>query len=127
MIRIELKGVDKTVEILRAIAGATPEHLAGALYEDGEELRTESQTLVPVDTGVLKNSAFVNTPQTDSQGTYVTVGYGGAAKDYAVVQHEDLTLFHDDGQAKYLEQPFLERAKGLAERLAAKVKARVGL
>lgn len=24
---------------------------------------------------------------------------------YAILQHEDLTLHHDDGQAKYLEQP----------------------
>lgn len=36
---------------------------------------------------------------------------------YAIVQHEDLTLKHTDGQAKYLERPFLQEVPGLPDEL----------
>lgn len=126
-LQITLKGVDQVHAALGALALAAPEELAGALYEEAETIRTESIAQVPVDTGVLKSTAFVNPPETIGTQTFVTIGYGGAAKDYAVVQHEDLTLFHDDGNAKFLELPFLAHAKDLGARLAARVKARLGL
>lgn len=123
-IEIEIKGADKLAQILRTIANVAPDALAGALYEEGESIRAESQERVPVDTGVLKNSAFV---ATEGQGDSfaVQVGYGGAAAEYAVVQHEDMTLRHDDGGPKFLENPALEHAKDMGERLAARIRARM--
>lgn len=34
---------------------------------------------------------------------------------HAVVVHEDLEMYHDDGQAKYLEQPAREMQKEMAQ------------
>jgi hypothetical protein len=123
-LEISVAGSDRLTALLRALASVGPEHLAGALYEEAEAIKTESQALVPVDTSVLKNSAFV---ATEGRGdTFVAqVGYGGAAAEYAVIQHEDLTFYHDDGQAKFLEQPALEHAKDLGERLVARMQARL--
>ena len=52
----------------------------------------------------------------------VTLGYGGAAQDYAVVQHEDESLNHPNGgEAKYLEKPLLRRLAGMGERIGREV------
>ncbi|MCR4375681.1 MAG: hypothetical protein NUW22_12610 [Acidobacteria bacterium] len=127
-ITLDLTGVGNVQEALARLVAQFPEAAGAALYQEGELLRAESQSVVPVDTGILKGSAFVNTPQTDSQGTFVTVGYGGAAKAYALRQHEDTTFRHREGQqAKFLEQPLLGRAKNLAESLAARIRRSVGL
>lgn len=68
-----------------------------------EEIKGKSQTLCPVDTGVLKGSAYV---QEIDRGW--EIGYGGAAAAYALEQHENLDYFHNVGQAKYLEMAFIE-------------------
>lgn len=66
----------------------------------------ESQKLVPVDTGTLKESGAIST---DKKAQIVTISYN---TPYARKQHEDNTLNHPKGgQAKYLEQPFNEKSK----------------
>jgi hypothetical protein len=66
----------------------------------------ESQKLVPVDTGILKESGAIST---DKKAQIVTISYN---TPYARKQHEDNTLNHPKGgQAKYLEQPFNEKSK----------------
>lgn len=65
----------------------------------------ESQKLVPVDTGTLKESGAIST---DKKAQIVTISYN---TPYARKQHEDNTLNHPKGgQAKYLEQPFNEKS-----------------
>jgi len=100
--------------LLRQFAAENPAAVAAALYAVAQTVKTESMDIVPLDEGVLKNSAFVTEPETDATGMFVTIGYGGAAKAYALVQHEDLTFHHPgQGQPKYLERPALARAKDL--------------
>lgn len=78
--------------------------LRGARME-GLELAAEhllqvSSGLAPHEEGDLERSGEVSTDE--ASGT-VAVSYD---RPYAVRQHEDLTLRHDDGrQAKYLEDP----------------------
>lgn len=83
--------------------------------EEAEAIMKASQDQVPVDTGVLKDSAFI---QEDDEGSY-TVGYGldnpmnpkskTAVEDYMVEVHEDLTKRHPNGgKAKFLEDPIRE-------------------
>lgn len=69
------------------------------------DLLGKAQNLAPVDTGDLRGSG--NTEFQDTAGGYTgTVGF---AAEYATVQHEDLTFEHPQGgQAKYLEEPYLE-------------------
>ena len=65
-------------------------------------IKGDSQTMCPVDTGTLRNSAVVS--QVDEK-TF-SVGYGGAASSYALQQHENLQYHHNVGQAKFLEIAF---------------------
>lgn len=80
-----------------------------------------SQELAPVDTGAMRASGFVNLPRVEGNEITVTMGYGGASKDYVVIQHEDLTLNHEVGEAKFLEKPVLEAAPTLLRDIAADV------
>lgn len=78
-----------------------------------EEIKGLSQTMCPVDTSVLKNSAYV-TEITDGW----EIGYGGAAKAYALEQHENLYYHHNVGQAKFLELAFIEVVARLSGKMA---------
>ena len=53
-------------------------------------------------------------------GLSVAVGYTAG---YALRVHEDLTAFHRNGQAKFLEQPFRELAKDLWAIIVNAIKA----
>lgn len=105
---------------LRKVAADVGGRMGAALYEIGNEVMGESKRLVPVDTGALKGSGYVAPPQVDGGRLVVEMGYGGPAAQYAVRQHEDLSLNHPDGgQAKFLEQPL--SALDLPAALAARV------
>jgi hypothetical protein len=126
-ITLEFQGIDAFGTRLRDASDRILRAAGAALYQEVEGVMTASKALVPVDLGVLRDSGFVTLPDRDQDGISVTMGYGGAASAYAVVQHEDLTLTHPNGgEAKFLEKPLLERAGGLAERIAAAVRAEVG-
>ena len=120
---VEVKGTAQVRARLAALVASVPAVVAAALYQEAELVMTASKDQVPVDTGTLKNSGFVNDPDVNGGEIAVVLGYGGAASAYALKQHEDLTLRHDDGNAKFLERPVLAAGKGLAARLAARVKS----
>ncbi|NIL56714.1 minor capsid protein [Salinispora arenicola] len=94
---------------------------------DGLELAAEhllqvSSTLVPHEEGDLERSGEVSS---DPGSGTVAVSYD---RPYAVRQHEDMTLRHDDGrQGKYLEQPMsTERDVMLALAMRATAQALKG-
>lgn len=61
----------------------------------------ESQRAVPKDTGELEQSGKVTV-----DGLHAEITYGEGLPDArAIVVHEKLDLHHDDGTAKYLENP----------------------
>ncbi len=115
MIDLVFKGVDAVVaNILRA--SAEKRQRAGQrLYLYGEAIMTRSKRdFCPVDTGRLRSSGHVQLPEITRDEIVVRLSYGGAAATYAVIVHEDLTVHHPVGQAKYLERPVLEMAPGAA-------------
>lgn len=73
------------------------------LHVKAEEIKGLAQTMTPVDTGVLKGSAYVQAIENGWE-----IGFGGAASAYALEQHENLDYYHDVGQAKFLEMAFIE-------------------
>ncbi|HEY7824085.1 MAG TPA: HK97 gp10 family phage protein [Acidimicrobiia bacterium] len=95
---------------LRRHLSAVQRAAEAALYQGGSIIMTEAKQRAPVNKdprvtgGTLRNSGYVTLPRTDSEGTFVEVGFGGAAKAYAVRQHEELSYRHEVGEAKYLER-----------------------
>jgi len=82
-----------------------------ALHNGMEHIITEAIDETPIKSGTLRRSAAV----TDAPGEDTV--YGSFNTPYAVRQHEDLTLKHTDGKAKYLEDPF-NRNKTRVEKMA---------
>ena len=97
-----------------------------ALYAEAEGIMTQSKEIVPIDTTTLRQSGTVLLPEVQDGKVSVTMGYGGNAEDYALKQHEDLTLFHPNGgTAKFLEIPLKQAAGGMLTRIAADIKKAV--
>lgn len=108
-----------------------------ALYREGNRIITRSkQEFVPVVTGNLRSSGYVELPQANGTEVTVTIGFGGAAAAYAAMVHENprsgntggvsprgrpYKNFSTVGQWKYLEQPMNEARPGFAGRIAQDV------
>jgi len=100
--------------------------LAGGVAMEGERIMTKSKRVVPVDLGTLRASGFVERPKTVRDTVTVTLGYGGAAKAYALVQHEREDFNHPgQGSAKYLERPVNEAERGFGKRVAKELERRL--
>jgi hypothetical protein len=127
-ITAEVAGLAKALKMLEGLGTRVPAALAAALYQEAEAVMARSkQEFVPVDTGTLRASGYVEPPALTDGGILVTLGYGGAAAAYALKQHEDLALHHPNGgQAKYLETPLNEAATGMADRVAAAAGRQLG-
>lgn len=120
---MDVNGLDDVIRRANAAGADGWKQALAGLYEEGELVMGESKPLVPRDTSVLVNSGFVNEPTVSRGVAEVVMGYGGPASDYAIVQHEDLTLNHPNGgQAKYLEQPLLAAVPGLGQRIADRIR-----
>lgn len=123
MITIKIKGLDRLERNLANLNGEAPKILARALMAEGEMIMLDSKAnWVPVDTGALRSTGHVQEPVINGTKVSVTLGYGGPAVPYAVVQHERLDYNHTVGRAKYLEGPTLQSASNMDQRLADRVK-----
>ncbi|WP_449281252.1 hypothetical protein [Leucobacter sp.] len=87
-----------------------------ALNHGAELLRGYSQPLAPIDTGILRATGQV-TPATESN-LESHVSYD---TEYAARQHEELDWRHDEGQAKYLEQPLEDHRDEITQAIAARL------
>jgi hypothetical protein len=89
------------------------------LYKGGLLLQRESQKVVPVDTGNLKNSAFTRKVE-DSAIPEVQVGYTAA---YGIYVHENEEAKHAEGKmAKFLETPMRVHRKEIRSVIADEIK-----
>lgn len=94
-----------------------------ALYREAVSIMVDSVPLVPWDTGTLRGSQTVSRPHAEGTDVVVEFGYGGAAKDYAEVQHEREDFRHPrGGQAHYLSEPVYLHGAGLDSRMAGHVR-----
>ena len=120
---VEVTGLDTTIEKLQGVRDDWRTAVATALYLEANDILNASQRLVPVELGTLKSSGAVTAPEIGLDSVEVTVGYGGAASEYAIYVHEDMEARHDyPTQAKFLEQPALEALDGMADRIARSVR-----
>jgi len=112
----------RTIEALRRLPHVAIQSVAKAFYREGEELIAEAKEEVPVDTGALRASGFVEAPEIQGNTVTVRCGFGGPATEYAFWVHERLDVYHPVGKAKYLEDVFNRRIIGLDQRVAAQVR-----
>lgn len=105
---------------LKRLETEYPEAADLALYEEAEGMMTLAKVKCPVDTGRLMNTGYVH-PPSESE---VEMGFG---TDYAMAVHERTDANFVTGEAKFLENAINERTAGFEERMAKRIKARVGL
>jgi hypothetical protein len=102
--------------VLAALRGASLDGLELA----AEHLLQVSTQLAPLEEGDLARSGEVSS---DGERT-VAVSFD---RPYAVRQHEDLTLRHDDGkQAKYLEDPMNSEQDIMLKLIASRSRGPLG-
>lgn len=118
MIRLTVQGDEKLKKILKAASKGSEQALAGPLRFEAERIMTDAKLLTPVDTNTLRASGVVQSPDIHAGRVVVELGFGGAAKAYALVQHERTDFHHTSGQAKFLEQPVKEAERGFGERIS---------
>lgn len=120
-IRIEatVTGADKIREMLRRRGEKVVAALKRELYQEATGIMAQSKELVPVDTGNLRDSGTVQLPKQEGSAIVQELGYGGTAAPYAVFVHENTVVFHKVGMAKFLEIPFRQAQRGMADRIAA--------
>ncbi len=112
------------MKVIERIEDVTPE----ALIFGVQPIFDRSQELVPVDTGTLRDSGFIETRPT-SEGVGVFVGYGRFGKPfYAGFVHERLDVRHAKGkQAKFLEAAVNEKINTFERRVALFMRRETGI
>ncbi|TDD90775.1 hypothetical protein [Actinomadura rubrisoli] len=86
-----------------------------------EHLLQVSRTQVPIEEATLERSGVASV---DPSALEAAVSYD---TPYAVRQHEDLNLRHDDGRkAKYLEDPMREEADVILALVGAEIRRALG-
>lgn len=118
MMKIHITGQKELQAKLERFATQFPKEAGGALLAEAEIEMTESKRRVPVDTGALRSSGFVEGPNFTPRAIECVLGFGGPAAEYAAAVHEDLDAHHPTGEAKFLERPLMEAAPYLLGRLA---------
>lgn len=104
-------------QIVRLVREGAAEGLTLA----AERVRAVAVPRTPLEYGDLRSSLTV-VPAEESELTSAVV----SDLPYAVKQHEDLTLRHDDGQAKYLESAALDSSREVEQIVATSVRRRLG-
>lgn len=102
---------DSLKVILTKVGNGSREALAKSL----EDIQLESLRQVPVDTSTLASSIFYHIDGDYMKGWTAEIGYGEPnyanprsgihVKYYMLRVHEDLTVQHKQGKAKFLEDP----------------------
>ncbi len=119
---VSVTGGDEIRRNLRNIQNVTPEAAGAALFTEAEFIMTDIKTQwVPVDVGTLKDSGRVLQPEITADLASVTLGFGGAASAYALIQHEGFFNHPGQGRRKYLEEPLRIAAPRLGAKLAIKI------
>ena len=93
---LTMTGLDQVMKNFLKIEEKAQRNLEKSLIESGHIVLSESNTLVPVNTGGLLRSGSVKS----KDPLEAEVEYDA---DYALQVHEDLEAFHPQGQSKYLE------------------------
>lgn len=124
---ITVVGIDAALRGLRGTRAALMPAFGRAMQAEGEAVFARTQELVPVDTTALQKSGVLHSPEIGATTASIAISYGNEQVDYALAVHEDLAAKHTPGKsAKYVEIAVVEGAKGMAERIGARVAREIG-
>ena len=117
----ELRQRQHPVQVI-VITGAGSVDLAVEAMRQGAydflaRVMAKSVELVPVDTGTLKDSAYISVSKSGRNAARIQIE-AGYSTDYAEVVHERVEIPHKIGQAKFLEQPWNEEAPDAHRKIA---------
>ena len=123
MLSVQLSGLPEMMQKLQRLVPAPLPAAGEALRTEGNQIIRVANTLVPVDTGLLRSTGAVIAPVQTSQSVSVTLRYGGfGLAGYAVIVHEDTTMNHPHGgQHHFFSEPFYAATAGMTTRLAAAI------
>ena len=68
---IEIKGLDRLQKIVDQAGDKALTAIAQGLYLEAQMAFNESQTLVPIDTGILKSSGHITSPKMDENSVEI--------------------------------------------------------
>jgi len=118
--------IKKIKNELPQVSKATVQDVANELFYEGESIMTAAKTLyVPVVTGALRNSGTVKRPEITKDKVTVTLAFGNDAAPYAAIVHE-YPKSYGQKKNKYLITPTMVAVKGMASRIASRLKRRLG-
>ena len=118
MVRVTLRGDKQLAARLRKAKKSLARALDAGMRNIAEDVMADSKgNYVPVKDNALRSSGKVGDVRRVGNDVIVELGFGGAASDYAWVQHEDLDYAHKVGQAKYLEIPLMAAVNDMAARI----------
>lgn len=115
---IKLTGVKQMLDKIEKLRTGFKKEVEEALQVEALIELNEAKMRVPIDTGVLFDSGFVDYPKWSGDKVSVQIGFSAS---YAVYVHEDLQAFHRNGRAKFLESTLRESAPHMRNRLAARI------
>jgi hypothetical protein len=107
---------------VRNLARNFPRKVGAAAKIEFEIESKESQRRTPKRTRKLERSHKVQEPEVTAAGVKIEIIVGDEETDtYAIPVHENMSAFHPNGQAKFLESTLLESAPFMLRRIAARV------
>jgi hypothetical protein len=120
---IELIGFEALEKLTSAQQSAEIDRAVGmALTMEAQVMMRNSLRIVPIDSGTLRRSHRILPLAREGSGWVIEMGYGGAASEYALEQHENPDYRHAEGKSwKYLETPVRERVPVFETMIAKKV------
>lgn len=118
---VKITGDTELKRGLIALAKKYEEAAAAAVFGEANELKNEVVPLIPVDTGILRSSAYASPPKQIKNPT-AKVGVG---TKYGIYVHERTELNHKVGQAKFLSAPLTRRQADYVMRMARRIRRNV--
>lgn len=120
--RFEIEGAQELRNMLEVSGKDAGRVVAQVINEEANTIFGKALVLTPVDTGALRGSGGVSAPMQTPEGIAVDIFFGGPAASYAMYVHEIIGNYHNPPtQAKYLEQPFMERLPEIQANLARRI------
>ena len=118
----ELEGAKELRNMLEVSGKDAGKVVGQVILEEANMIFAKAMILTPIDTGALRGSGGVSAPMNMPSGIGVDIFFGGPAAPYALYVHEIMYYKHNaPTQAKFLEQPFMERLPNIQQNMARRI------